>query len=134
MNQAQRKARKDRLMKQCDALVKQIVFAMYGGLCIRCGRPADDPMHIIGRDAKLHRWRIFNVLPGCRKCHGWFDTRVKSERLEFVRLASRPHYAYVTASGIGKTDGTISLAWIESVHDGLQNILDMIDDASRLRQ
>lgn len=65
------------LEKECDALVRQLVYARDGLQCVKCGgTKALTPSHILAKGhCKRLRWDPHNILTMCWPCHcyWWHD-------------------------------------------------------------
>lgn len=64
-------ARYRAFVKEADKLWSLIIKSMNAGRCVRCGKPAVDPMHLVSRTYHQTRWDFWtpNGAPGCRGCH-----------------------------------------------------------------
>jgi hypothetical protein len=64
-------ARYKEFVKEADRLWSLIIRSMNDGRCIRCGKPAVDPMHFVSRTYHQTRWDFWTPggAPGCRGCH-----------------------------------------------------------------
>jgi len=70
------------LISRLDALVSQIVRK---NRCKRCASWASEPAHVFGRKNLSVRWDFDNVIPLCRRCHGWAHGHEEKFK-EFVRM------------------------------------------------
>jgi hypothetical protein len=71
-----RQSKKNPLVRECDNLVRAIVFDRDGYQCVRCGsREVLDPAHIHCKNRYQNiRFLEIKILTGCRECHRyWHD-------------------------------------------------------------
>jgi len=117
------------LIKLCDNLTKQVVFAMYGNKCMCCPSKATNLAHIIGRRHLRHRWRIYNVLCLCRKHHIWFDEHsTECERKAWLATKYPEYLDYWETASV--TEGaTVPVSFIEQTRSDLEQILVSIRNA-----
>ena len=69
-----RKSKRMPMIKACDALVRERVYARDGHKCVRCGgESALTPSHVYpkGRYQNI-RWLDVNILTMCWPCHRYF--------------------------------------------------------------
>lgn len=105
--------RRKYLISKADKLIRQLVFEKANNRCQWCGGHADDPHHIIGRSHLMHRWRLFNILALCRRCHSEWHLIGKTEAYE--RLKEFPEYQFYRDEASLKSIGTVGDGQIEDV-------------------
>jgi hypothetical protein len=82
-----RQSKKNPLVRECDNLVRAIVFDRDGYTCERCGSDkALDPMHFFCKNRYQNiRWLEINIVTGCRDCHCYFHGRPIEFKMWFSR-------------------------------------------------
>jgi len=84
------------LRKQCDRLWSEIIRSRI--FCERCGKPANNPHHIIGRANYNLRWNIRNGCLLCAYCHVFGSHSAHNDPLGFMEWlkSNRPDdYEYL---------------------------------------
>lgn len=75
---------------------RQIVWKLFHGKCVRCGRPADTIHEIKPRSLLKIWWLIENMIPLCVYCHMWAHhrgTRFSAPILNVLRKKRLEEYA-----------------------------------------
>lgn len=88
----QKRTDKQRLVTRLDDKARQLIHSI--GFCERCGYPAGEWCHIIGRTALHTRFLLENALSLCHECHVWFDGR-KNESREWFDFHWPGRYRYL---------------------------------------
>jgi hypothetical protein len=94
-----RQSKKNPLVRECDALVRSIVFERDGYKCARCeSRKVLDPAHVFAKGRYQNvRFLEINIVTGCRECHdfwhahprvfmAWFATMYPERHDELLRV------------------------------------------------
>jgi hypothetical protein len=78
-----RQSKKNPLVRECDNLVRAIVFDRDGYQCVRCGsQKVLDPAHIHCKNRYQNiRFLEINILTGCRECHIYWHNHPKEFRI-----------------------------------------------------
>ncbi len=115
-----RKASKKTLKLKCDKLWSLII--RYPGICEVCGKPANNPHHIVGRINHVVRWDLNNGCLLCSGCHMLNKTSAHADPIGFLKwLYEQRPYDYIYLSD--KKNETVKLT-IEFYQDTLRRLIE----------
>ena len=69
--------------------------------CERCGKPADDCSHYIGRRNASTRYAVENASSLCRGCHNWFGEHPHNHHVFMLNKLGEKSYDLLIEKGRG---------------------------------
>ena len=84
MTKTKKKPSRKYLKRKYDKLWRELISKRAGGMCEVCGKPGNQPHHIIGRSNHALRWDVRNGVWMCAGCHTMNNNSAHVDHVGFM--------------------------------------------------